>query len=126
MARELDRPSTVTPEVRGAVARRGGWLRPLRLSGDAWRHLLILLACVLTFYPFAQLVVMSLKPPDQFQTVPFGLIFPFYLGDNYTAAWQPITPFFLNSIIYSGESPIGVLPLPSFPAYVFARFRFPA
>ena len=126
MARELDRPRTVTPEVRGATARRGGWLRQLWLSGDAWRHLLILLACVLTFYPFAQLVVMSLKSTDQFQIDPFGLSFPFYLVDNYTAAWQAISPFILNSIIYSGGSTIGVLALASFTAYVFARFRFPA
>ena len=126
MARELDRPSTVTPELRGAGARRGGWPRPLWLRGDAWRHLLILLACVLTFYPFAELVVMSLKSTDQFQIEPFGLSFPFYLVDNYTAAWQAISPFILNSIIYSGGSTIGVLALASFTAYVFARFRFPA
>jgi raffinose/stachyose/melibiose transport system permease protein len=126
MARELDRPSAVTPEVRGAAARRGGWLRPLWLRGDAWRQLLILLACALTFYPFAELVVMSLKSTDQFQIEPFGLSFPFYLVDNYTAAWQAISPFILNSIIYSGGSTIGVLALASFTAYVFARFRFPA
>jgi len=98
----------------------------LWLRGDAWRQLLILLACALTFYPFAELVVMSLKSTDQFQIDPFGLSFPFYLVDNYTAAWQAISPFILNSIIYSGGSTIGVLALASFTAYVFARFRFPA
>src|SRR5205085_8033578 len=61
-----------------------------------------------------------------FQIDPFGLSYPFYLVDNYTAAWQAISPFILNSIIYSGGSTIGVLALASFTAYVFARFRFPA
>lgn len=127
MARELsgvDGRGAVTEEALRAVPRRSRLAR-LRHSGDLWRHLLILLACVLTFYPFAELVIMSLKSTDQFQLDPFGISTPFYLTDNYSAAWDAVSPFILNSIIYSGASAIGVLGLSSFTAYVFARFHFP-
>ena len=126
MAGELNRPRIITAEATRPAAQHRGWLRQLWQSGDIWWHLLILLACGLTFYPFIELLVMSLKSTDQFQINPFGLSFPFYLVDNFSAAWQAISPFILNSIIYSGGSMVGVLALSSFTAYVFARFRFPA
>jgi multiple sugar transport system permease protein/raffinose/stachyose/melibiose transport system permease protein len=108
-----------------AITPRRSWPARLWRSGDIRRHLLLLLVCVLTFYPFAELIVMSLKSIDQFEIDPFGLSLPFHLVDNYSAAWDAISPYIFNSIIYSGVSAIGVLAFSSFPAYVFARFRFP-
>lgn len=93
-----------------------------------WKsHIVMWILLALIFLPFAEMIIISLKSPYQYQANPFGISFPIFwstVASNFQGGWQAISPYILNSVIYSGGALIGVLFLSSFTAFVFARFRF--
>jgi len=91
---------------------------------DGWRHGLLLAFLVLTFFPFAFMLLTSLKDNNQFYNAFWALPKPLEWG-NYVTAWDQIKQYILNSVIVSTLSVIGVLTVASLAAYVFARYRFP-
>jgi len=93
-------------------------------STQAWRHLIMAILCILVFYPYIALLLLSLKDNDQFIHAPWVPTLPVHL-ENYLTAWTVIQPYVVNSILVSGLSCAGVVMLSAFSAYVFARFAFP-
>jgi ABC-type glycerol-3-phosphate transport system permease component len=95
-----------------------------RLRLEPFKHLLLGVLVVLTFYPFAFMLMTSFKNNDQFfhffwtPTLPLELV-------NYLYAWNQVNRYLLNSILISGASIAGVLLVASLSAYAFARAAFP-
>lgn len=91
---------------------------------DLPKHILLLFAGFITFYPFIFELQTSVKTPFQFQhefwlpTWP-----PEFL--NYKDAFHEIWPYLLNSFVTSGVTVVLVLILASLSAFTFARFDFP-
>mgnify|MGYP001095879599 CR=1 FL=1 len=94
------------------------------IKQDLLKHIVLILAGVLTFYPFVFEIQTSFKSSYQFQH-------EFWLPSwppeplNYVDAFDRIWPYLVNSFVVSGLSVIGVLVLASLSAYTFARFDFP-
>lgn len=88
--------------------------------------LLLALAVVLllVFYPFLQMVIISLKTPGQFNYDPIRPTFPLNFSN-----WAGIVPMLvrpvLNSTFLAGTSITGTLIVASLSAYAFACLEFP-
>ncbi len=94
------------------------------LKHDFWIHVFLILAAILTFYPFIFMVITSFKASIDFQHNFWGL--PHWIQlSNYSDAWTRISGYVINSLIVSTTSAAGVLIIGSISAFVFARFRFP-
>jgi len=87
-------------------------------------NLILIATCVLIFYPFVALIVMSVKDTPQFMHHPWTVTFPLHL-ENYTKAFGAIVGYLVNSFFVSGVSVAAVLAFSSFTAYVLSRFEFP-
>ncbi len=87
------------------------------------KHGIMLGIVALVLYPFAMLVVLSLKDNAQFFHEPWLPTWPLHPG-NYSASARLLIRYILNSIFVSGASCAGVLLLSSFSAFTFARFQF--
>ena len=84
--------------------------------------ILILLA-ILTFFPFAFMIITSLKSVPQFYHNFWGISTPIH-WENYQEAWRAMRHYIFNSVLVSGTTLVGVLCLGSITAYVFTRFDF--
>ncbi len=94
------------------------------LRHDLAIHIILILAAILTFYPFFFMVMTSFKATPDFQHNFWGL--PQWVQlSNYSDAWTRIKGYVINSLIVSTTSAAGVLLIGSISAFVFARFRFP-
>jgi multiple sugar transport system permease protein len=69
------------------------------------------------------MIVTSLKDNNQFRTSYWIPSLPFHF-ENYTAAWNQISVYIMNSLIIACSSLVGVLILSSIAAFVFARYNF--
>jgi len=98
------------------LPRKAGW--------ELARHIAMLLILGLVLYPFVMLIILSLKDNFQFLHELWTISFPLHFK-NYVAATEALTRSFINSIIVTGLTCVGVVSLSSFSAYVFARFEFP-
>jgi multiple sugar transport system permease protein/raffinose/stachyose/melibiose transport system permease protein len=94
------------------------------IRDDLPKHLVLIFAGLLTFYPFIFEIQTSFKTSFQFMhdfwlpTWPPELL-------NYKDAFTQIWPYLINSFIVSGTTVILVLILASLSAFTFARFDFP-
>jgi len=95
-----------------------------KAGSELARHIAMLLILGLVLYPFVMLIILSLKDNFQFLHERWTLSFPLHFK-NYAAATEALTRYFVNSIIVTGLTCVGVVSLSSFSAYVFARFEFP-
>lgn len=94
------------------------------VASELARHAVMLLILALVLYPFVMLIMLSLKDNFQFLHERWTLSFPLHFK-NYVAAADALMGYFINSIIVTGLTCIGVVSLSAFSAYVFARFEFP-
>jgi ABC-type glycerol-3-phosphate transport system permease component len=80
---------------------------------------------VLSFYPILVMWFTALRPRNEAMSSPFGLPTSLYL-DNITTAWVRgrFGDYFVNSIIITVPSVIGVVALSALAGYGIARFRF--
>ncbi|GCE21865.1 carbohydrate ABC transporter permease [Dictyobacter kobayashii] len=84
---------------------------------------ILMILVIFTLFPYVFMVVTSLKDNDQFHTSYWIPSLPFH-WENYTAAWNQISVYIMNSLIVACTSMIGVLVLSSIAAFVFARYKF--
>ena len=91
---------------------------------DLTKHLALLFAGLLTFYPFIFELQTSVKTSFQFQHEFWMPTWPPELL-NYKDAFTQIWPYLVNSFVVSGVTVILVLILASLSAFTFARFDFP-
>lgn len=93
-----------------------------------WKnHVVMWLLLAMVFLPFVEMLIIAFKSPYQYQANSFGVSWPISWStviSNFQGGWQAISPYMLNSVIYSGSALVGVLFFSSFTAFVFARFRF--
>jgi putative chitobiose transport system permease protein len=111
------------PAVPLRVARRGRvpWHNVL------WYALLIGMS-VITVFPFAWILLTSLKgPSDLIFSVPPQFLPNNPTLDNYTKVWNalPVPSFFLNSVIVSVAVVVGNVLVAALAAYPLAKMRFP-
>ena len=91
---------------------------------DAPIHVILLLAAVLTFFPFFFLFITSFKTTPQFIHDFWGLPIPPEFA-NYRDAWSRVSPYVLNSLFVSITSMLGMVLVSSLTAFIFARYNFP-
>lgn len=96
-----------------------------RRAASWGRHALLLFFAVLSFYPILVMWFTALRPMREAMTDPFGLPTSLYL-ENVTTAWTRgrFGDYFLNSVIITVPSVIGVVVLSALAGYGVARFRF--
>lgn len=102
-----------------------------RISKMNWSHLLVylilILGIVITIFPFAWMILTSLKGQVEAVQVP-PKIFPEMLRvENYKGVFEkmPFAKMYLNTIMSSVVTVIGQLTFCSLAAYAFARIKFP-
>jgi len=104
----------------------GGWRRSLRGEGAWLLHIPLWLLVVVTFFPVALLVMNSLKPDLEIKADPLGppKVLQF---NNYPEAWKTAEfgRAFLNSIMVSGTTILGICILSGLAAYGLTRLRLP-
>lgn len=109
-----------------AVQNNGGGGRKGSLPGRIFHRLFLIVAAIITFFPFYAMIVLSLKPgtviefPDSL--MPWGFDTAAYqtvLGGSNLLTWL------MNTVIYSAVSVVLVLLLASMAGYAFAKKRFP-
>ncbi len=104
-------------------------------SASVWRYLaliIVILLAALSLFPFYWALITSLKPPADVATVPPSLVLTRPSITNYIdlirgtgVANAPVVRWFLNSVITSIASTVGVVLLASLAGYSFARKQFP-
>jgi multiple sugar transport system permease protein/raffinose/stachyose/melibiose transport system permease protein len=90
---------------------------------DWWKHAILGVFGILTFYPLFFAVETSLKDVNQFLHSFWWFSWPLHFG-NYSQAWSKVGYYMGNSLIICSASTIGVLALGSLAGYAFARYRF--
>jgi raffinose/stachyose/melibiose transport system permease protein len=101
-------------------------VRPLSSRAAVWgRHAVLVFFAVLSFYPILVMWFTALRPMNESMRDPFGLPSSLYL-ENLTTAWTRgrFGNYFLNSVIITVPSVIGVVVLSALAGYGIARFRF--
>jgi len=111
--------AAIAERVAGASSR--GFLRDL--TGDFWKHLILALLAILTFYPIMFMIMTSLKDTPEFNHSFWWFAWPLH-GENYSTAWETVSHYVGNSLLVCVVTMVGVLIFSSLSAYVFARYRF--
>jgi ABC-type glycerol-3-phosphate transport system permease component len=98
--------------------------RPLD-AATLGRHAVLILFALLSFYPILVMWFTALRPMREAMSDPFGLPSSLYL-DNLTEAWTRgrFGDYFVNSLIITVPSVLGVVVLSALAGYGIARFRF--
>jgi ABC-type glycerol-3-phosphate transport system permease component len=94
------------------------------LKHDFPIHVIMVVAGILTFYPFIFMMMTSFKNSPQFMHSFWGFAWPVH-PENYKDAFTILWPYLINSFITSGISVVVVLTIASVAAFMFARFDFP-
>ncbi len=113
-----------TRAIAGPAVRTQGRRVPRQLAG--WgRHLVLIFFAALSFYPILVMWFTALRPMQEAISSPFGLPSSLYL-DNIANAWTRgrFGDYFVNSVIITVPSVIGVVALSALAGYGIARFRF--
>ncbi len=96
-----------------------------RIARTWVHHTVLIFFAVLSFYPIIVMWITALRPAGEIMQSPFGLPSELFL-DNITKAWVQgrFGKYFLNSVILTIPSVIGVVALSALAGYGIARFRF--
>jgi ABC-type glycerol-3-phosphate transport system permease component len=78
---------------------------------------------IATFLPFYFLVITSFKNTSQMTHYFLRPVLPLHI-ENYGIAFRQLRGYFLNSVIVTSSSVVGVLAVSSLSAYAFARYSF--
>lgn len=103
----------------------GNQVPMMRFATKASTYLIFLCVFIIVVYPLFWMFYSSLKPQWAiFQNV-FALPTELYI-DNYVEAWNTgnFGLYFLNSVIVTVPSVLGILVVSSLAGYAFARFHF--
>ncbi len=92
--------------------------------GQVIAHAILIVLVILSLYPFAYMLITSVKSIDQFYHSYFEPTLPFHF-ENYLEAWSQVGGYMVNSISVTAISVALVLLFASLAGYVFARYRFP-
>ncbi len=92
--------------------------------GQVIAHAILIVLVILSLYPFAYMLITSVKSIDQFYHSYFEPTLPFHF-ENYLEAWSQVGRYMVNSISVTAISVALVLLFASLAGYVFARYRFP-
>src|SRR5690349_6773926 len=95
--------------------------RRLILSGDWYRHMTLLIIVFFMFLPFVLMLLISFKDNPQFNHSQYSITFPLH-PENYQEAWRVVSKYIGNSILASGISTLGMVPLAALAAWAFARY----
>ncbi len=89
------------------------------------RHAVLILFAFLAFYPIVVMWITALRPSNEVMQNPFGLPTGIFL-DNIVNAWVKgrFGNYFINSVIITVPTVIGVVVLSALAGYGIARFRF--
>jgi multiple sugar transport system permease protein len=98
---------------------RQSWHKPQILT-----HLLIIFLILLSLVPIYLMLTISVKTALQYQHERWTISFPMRFS-NYSAAWDILGPYIINTIAVAIIGFVGVLMLSVIGGYVFARMRFP-
>jgi multiple sugar transport system permease protein len=99
-----------------------------RLTPFQWfTQILLLIGAGIMLLPFIYMVGTSFKPPTEVLTWPPTLFAVHPTWDNYLTliTIAPFPRFFLNSLIMSTASALGILATSTFAGYIFSKYRFP-
>jgi multiple sugar transport system permease protein len=99
-----------------------------RLTPFQWfTQILLLIGAGIMLLPFIYMVGTSFKPPTEVLTWPPTLFAAHPTWDNYLTliTIAPFPRFFLNSLIMSTASALGILATSTFAGYIFSKYRFP-
>lgn len=96
--------------------------RGRQLAGALWRALLALIL-LLTFFPFAFMVMTSFKDTHQFYHSFWLPAWPVHL-ENYAGALTDMQAYIANSIFVTAVSISGILVFGAIAGFLFARYRF--
>jgi ABC-type glycerol-3-phosphate transport system permease component len=86
-------------------------------------HVLLVLLCVITLFPFVFMVLTSFKNNGQFYGSYWLPSWPLHM-ENYTDAWHAVSQYIWNSLVVTILSTAGTVLIVIPPSYVFARFEF--
>jgi ABC-type glycerol-3-phosphate transport system permease component len=100
-----------------AERQRSGWQNDLPLT------VVLLTLALLTYVPFASVIINSLKTNEQFFTQFWLPTFPLHF-ENYATAWPPIWRSIQNTLLYAIPTLILVLSISGLTGYSFARYHF--
>ncbi len=96
-----------------------------RRAKSIFRHAVLILFAFIAFYPIVVMWITALRPANQVMQNPFGLPTGIFL-DNIVNAWVKgrFGNYFINSVIITVPTVVGVVILSAFAGYGIARFRF--
>jgi putative chitobiose transport system permease protein len=103
-------------------------VRAGKLVENLFWYIVLLLAAIVTAFPFIWVVAMSFKgPADPVVSVPPQLIPQHPTFANYVRVWQmlPMASFFLNSIVVTVSNVVLNVLVAALAAYPFAKMKFP-
>lgn len=100
----------------------------VRRQAKSWQNdvpftVILILLAIVTYVPFASVIVNSFKDNQQFFTQFWLPTLPLHL-ENYATAWPPIWRSIQNTLIYAVPTLILVLTISGLSGYAFARYRF--
>lgn len=101
----------------------GRWRWKLGLLSLGWRVLLVVII-VLTFCPFAYMIMTSFKDNYQFYHSFWLPAWPLTFS-NYSVAFGDLSGYIFNSLIVTGVSVTGILVFSTVGGFIFARYDFP-
>lgn len=93
-------------------------------GGQLATQIALWILLLLTIYPFISMLFKSVKNFDQDTHNPWGITYPFYF-ENYSFAWQTVSPFLMNTVIITVAATLGIVILASISGFILARFVFP-
>ena len=99
-----------------------------RLTPFQWfTQALLVVGAGIMLLPFIYMIGTSFKPPTEVLTWPPTLFAVHPTWDNYRnlTTIAPFPRFFLNSLIMSTASALGILATSTFAGYIFSKYRFP-
>jgi ABC-type glycerol-3-phosphate transport system permease component len=85
--------------------------------------IVLVFLALLTYVPFASVIINSFKDSRQFFTQFWLPTFPLH-PENYSTAWPIIWQSIQNSLVYSIPTLVLVLAVSGLTGYAFARYRF--
>ena len=107
-------------ETTATMVHHGGRVR----YGQIVSHAILVVLVLISLYPFAFMLITSVKNIDQFYHSYFEPTLPFHF-ENYAEAWSQVSQYMVNSVSVTAISVVLVLVFASLAGYVFARYRFP-
>jgi ABC-type glycerol-3-phosphate transport system permease component len=117
--------NTATLSIQRSTHKAPRFVRWFRSEwGQIIIFLCILLLAILVLAPLYFLLIKSVKTPSEDVSAPFS--WPkVWNWENYSLAWEYIKDSYLNSIIITSMTAVGIVVIGSMAAYVFAFFNFP-